>query len=159
MKLHINVLLSSASQSHFIVGRTLYVCGTNEWLDWVDNLDCRLSRFGSAIYHRGFLMCALAIMAEVDEGYDLVVGHSRGAAVANIISCIAKVPCIGFATPCFTLQNTFNSLSINYIHRSDIIRGTTLSGFGRNAKVKLLGTPGLNPIKAHLLKSYAKFSY
>ena len=66
----------------------------------VKNLDTEIYR--NMVWHQGFLAHAKAIqdwLADLDERPVFIVGHSLGAASAQILSLIYNVPAIAFAAP------------------------------------------------------------
>ncbi|ETW11967.1 hypothetical protein ATO8_14912 [Roseivivax marinus] len=106
-------------QAHYLHDGTLIIPGTNEFSDWFDfNLQIgavALEGHGfetvpgdsGAIYHGGFLEHA-QIVYTFAKGLrpKFVVGHSLGAASAQIVGASLAVPTIAFASPRTTKTRT-----------------------------------------------------
>lgn len=96
-------------------GLVVLVCrGSDDWRDWARNFRF-LPQFDDMpsadrewrLWHRGFLIEARAVAHWSDQVCsrlgrvkpDLIAGHSRGAAIAQILSTWWQVPAMGFAAP------------------------------------------------------------
>lgn len=104
-----------AAALYVVDGLVVLVCrGSDDWRDWARNFRFlpRLDHMPGPDYewrlwHRGFLVEARAVAHWSDQVCpnlarlepDLVIGHSRGAAVAQILSTWWQVPAVGFAAP------------------------------------------------------------
>ena len=88
------------AQATMLRDGTLVVPGTNEKADWVNfNFDVGKGDSGRA-WHAGFLKHAMSIYPFAKgAGAKLVIGHSLGAASAQIVASSLGVPAICFASP------------------------------------------------------------
>lgn len=93
----------AGAQAHFIEAtNTLVIPGTNERSDWTNfNLQTSAKKGDSGrFYHGGFLDHAQMIyMFAKPLKPACVVGHSLGAASAQIVGASLKVPTLAFASP------------------------------------------------------------
>lgn len=100
-------------QAWLLADDTLLIPGTNHWTDWIRfNLNTMLvagqqigwtevgTCIGNAKWHRGFAVHARAVHDWLG-GYrpKFIVGHSLGAASAQILGCHYGVPTICYASP------------------------------------------------------------
>jgi pimeloyl-ACP methyl ester carboxylesterase len=100
-------------QAYLLTEGTLVIPGTNEPLDWllynlnIEEPDRQPAGFddvstvmGNAVWHAGFARHARAIVDFLGQTKpDFIIGHSLGAASAQILGCIYGVPTVGFASP------------------------------------------------------------
>lgn len=104
-----------ASSLYVKNGLVVLVCrGSDDWRDWARNFRF-LPRpdympgpdYEWRLWHRGFLVEARAVAYWSDQAClnlakskpDVITGHSRGAAIAQILSTWWQVPAVGFAAP------------------------------------------------------------
>lgn len=101
-------------QAYYLGDDTLVIPGTNESLDWIDyNLEAfnivgpeqqlfatKMGDSGRFEWHAGFLEHAFRVytFASILQP-KLIVGHSLGAASAQIVGASMKVPTLAFASP------------------------------------------------------------
>lgn len=97
--LHSSIDMGGA-QAAFLTDGTLIIPGTNEHSDWADfNLDIS-SGDSRRKWHAGFLRHAQAIYPFAKgAGAKRVLGHSLGAASAQIVASSLEIPAICFASP------------------------------------------------------------
>jgi len=109
VKAHVDV---SGAQAHMMAHGVMVIPGSNELLDWFSNFDVyRIlgKTFGrgqkgrgstGAVFHAGFLRHASRLQRFAKEhDAQLLVGHSLGAAAAQILGTSLAIPAIGFASP------------------------------------------------------------
>lgn len=101
-------------QAHLLKNRILLIPGSNSAMDYL-RFNVRLLNIGGKrysvkngatgtaigrVWHQGFLAHAMHVYgAFKDTPPKLIIGHSLGAASAQILSLLWDVPAIGFATP------------------------------------------------------------
>lgn len=79
---------------------TAFILGSNEIRDWEYNADVIPKYYEGAFYHRGFLRSVMTLLPVIEKiKPSFLVGHSRGAAVASILSRLLKIPTIAFNSP------------------------------------------------------------
>lgn len=100
-------------QAWFLKDGTLIIPGTNHWTDWLRfNFNTMLvsgqqvgwdevgTCIGNAKWHRGFALHAKAIHTFLGSRKPTyIIGHSLGAASAQILGCHYGVPTLCFASP------------------------------------------------------------
>ena len=97
-------------EAYLLSNNTLVIPGTNDFDDWTkSNLVIGKQKVswklkgkagGNAIWHRGFAGYAATIANKLGRASPtFIIGHSLGAAAAQILGCIYGVPAIGFASP------------------------------------------------------------
>ena len=109
VKAHIDV---SGAQAHMLNHGVMVIPGSNELIDWFNNFDVyRIlgKTFGrnekgrgstGAVFHAGFLRHASRLQAFAKEhDAQFLIGHSLGAAAAQILGTSLAIPAIGFAAP------------------------------------------------------------
>lgn len=109
VKAHIN---RKGAQAYMMKRGVLVVPGSNELLDWFRNFDIyrimgrnyRRDERGKgrtgAVFHAGFLRHATTLYAFAKENNaQYVIGHSLGAATAQILGTSLGIPAVGFASP------------------------------------------------------------
>ena len=109
IKAHIN---KSGAQAQMMAHGVMVIPGSNEVMDWFTNFDVyRIlgKNFGrrdkgrgstGAVLHAGFLRHANKLQRFAkDNGARFIIGHSLGAATAQILGVSLGVPAIGFASP------------------------------------------------------------
>ena len=90
----------NGAQAYLLADKTLVIPGTNEKSDWKDfNFDVTDGDSGR-IWHAGFMRHARTIYAFAKGGEaKRVIGHSLGAASAQIIGCSLEIPALCIASP------------------------------------------------------------
>ncbi|AGI69678.1 hypothetical protein OAN307_c42910 [Octadecabacter antarcticus 307] len=122
-------------QAFLLTDNTLVIPGSNELVDYSKtNLvtgkqkiswDKMGKAAGNAIWHRGFAGYAATIantLSSVRPTY--IIGHSLGAAAAQILGCIYGVPAIGFASPMPRRGKSrlkHEGLVLNVVRNDDIV--------------------------------------
>lgn len=105
-----------------IVGQTLYILGTDDWKDIKQNLNLNTVVNG---FHAGYYQHMWMIKRWLDERnmcVGMVVGHSMGAAVAEIMSYEFGIPCISVNPPKYTVcEMTKSSEIIRIVNLDDIV--------------------------------------
>ncbi len=97
-------------EAYLLSNNTLVIPGTNDANDWTkSNLVIGKQKVswklkgkagGNAIWHKGFAGFATTIYNQLGSARPtFIVGHSLGAAAAQILGCIYGVPAIAFASP------------------------------------------------------------
>ena len=97
-------------EAYLLSNNTLVIPGTNDFDDWTkSNLVIGKQKVswklkgkagGNAIWHKGFAGHAQTISSKLGSARPtFIVGHSLGAAAAQILGCIYGIPAIGFASP------------------------------------------------------------
>ncbi|MEO0485760.1 MAG: hypothetical protein AAF092_07600 [Pseudomonadota bacterium] len=93
-----NVLIITGSSSFFDYAH--YNLRPNRFVPHSEGYRRITSQFGYAPFHKGFLLHASEVMAFVgDDLPDFIVGHSLGAASAQIVGMTLNIPTITFASP------------------------------------------------------------
>lgn len=161
-------------QAHFLTDGTLVVPGTNERMDWVDfNLRTRprpsralaaTLRAGAsgALWHGGFLRHA-EIVFDFARALDvrLMIGHSLGAASAQIAGASLQIPVIGFASPRTkhgARRFPGEGWVLNVNRRDDLIGWLPPRGFGFRhlGSVHRLDPPQVNEGLDHAMEHYIR---
>ncbi|AKS45095.1 hypothetical protein SAMN05444287_0183 [Octadecabacter temperatus] len=97
-------------EAYFLSDNTLVIPGSNQLVDYTKaNLVTGKTKIswdqmgkasGNAIWHKGFAGHASTIANKLGRARPtFIIGHSLGAAAAQILGCIYGVPAIGFASP------------------------------------------------------------
>lgn len=101
-------------QAYYLKDETLVIPGTNEKLDWIDfNFEAfnligdspkifatKMGDSGDFEWHAGFLEHAHTVFTFANIlKPKLIIGHSLGAASAQIVGASMKVPTLAFASP------------------------------------------------------------
>ncbi|MEM8554030.1 MAG: hypothetical protein AAGF71_04285 [Pseudomonadota bacterium] len=101
-------------QAYFYEDKTLVIPGTNEKLDWIDfNLEAfnfigkdpqifatKMGDSGAFEWHAGFLEHAHTVFTFANIlKPKMIIGHSLGAASAQIVGSSMRVPTLAFASP------------------------------------------------------------
>lgn len=100
------------AQAHMMKHGVMIVPGSNELLDWFQNFDVyRIAgrSFGKrdkgrghngAMFHEGFQRHAARLQSFARDNHArYIIGHSLGAATAQILGTALGIPAIGFASP------------------------------------------------------------
>jgi len=161
VKAHIDV---AGAQAHMMSHGVLVIPGSNDILDWVTNFDvykilgktfgrkekARGSR--GAVFHAGFLRHASRLQRFAkDNQAEYVIGHSLGAAAAQILGTSLAIPAVGFAAP----RVKFGSGKLKHEHRVLNIVPPSEAGFRRlGLSVRLISgatNPGMDHSMAHYI--------
>lgn len=88
------------AQAYLLKDKTLVIPGTNEKSDWGNfNLDVTNGDSGR-VWHAGFMRHARIVFPFAKAGgAKRVLGHSLGAASAQIVACSLGIPAVCFASP------------------------------------------------------------
>lgn len=169
VKAHLN---RKGAQAQMMKQGVLVIPGTNELLDWFVNFDVyRImgrnykrnekgkSRTG-AVFHAGFLRHANTLYTFAKENNaQYVIGHSLGAATAQILGTSLGIPAIGFASPrvkkgAGKLKN--EGLVLNICRMDDLVTRVPPSeaGFRRLGKSVRMTPAVTNPGMDHSMKHY-----
>lgn len=162
-------------QAHMLEGNILLLPGSNSFRDYIafnlrplrlGHKRLRLDNGGTAkgasgtIWHQGFLAYAKVIYDWLDEEGlrpHTIIGHSLGAAAAQILSKSYAAPAIGFAAPrpkCARGSVKHSELCL-LINRTDDRVPKLPSSFHHMGRAKLLKPPkSSNTIRAHKMTSY-----
>ncbi len=169
VKAHIN---SRGAQAQMMAHGVMIIPGSNELMDWVTNFDVYriLGRsFGrsdkgrgstGAVLHAGFLRHASRLQKFARENdAKFLIGHSLGAATAQILGTSLDLPAIGFASP----RVKFGSGKLKYEHNVlNICRADDLvtrvppseAGFRRLGTSVRLVSAATNPGMDHSMTHY-----
>lgn len=151
---------------------TLVIPGTNHWTDWIRfNFNTMLvagqqigwtevgTCIGNAKWHRGFAVHAREVHDWLG-GYrpKFIIGHSLGAASAQILGCHFGVPTIGFASPqprygARALHN--EGWVLNVVYNDDPVGRFPLAanGYRRIGSVEMLARRALSGLQ-HSMDRY-----
>jgi len=169
IKAHIDV---SGAQAQMMAHGVMVIPGSNELLDWFTNFDVykilgrrfarrdRAKGSRGAVFHEGFLRHASRLQGFArDNGARFIIGHSLGAATAQILGTALGVPAIGFASPRVKfgsgkLKN--EKLVLNICRADDLVTRVPPSeaGFRRLGQTVRLVPPQTNPGMDHSMPHY-----
>ena len=150
-------------QAFYLKNGILVVPGTNERADWIDfNLNIDAKGDSGRFYHGGFLKHAqMVYMFAKALRPKAIVGHSLGAASAQIVGKSLKVPTIAFASPKVLrgkTKVTGEGWVANFLRRDDTVCHMP-PGIGRN-KYRHIGATywmspdGVNGGEDHRIDNY-----
>jgi hypothetical protein len=160
------------AEAYLTMDDVLVIPGTNEFSDWSDyNLKGFASKgdqlgwqhhsptIASAVWHFGFALHAIEVMDFLGGlKPQAIVGHSLGAASAQILGCHFQVPTVTFAAPRPLRQAAAlpgEGWVLNLMHSDDVI-GLVLAqnaGFRRLGSVRFL-TAGQSGGLGHAMAEY-----
>ncbi len=169
VKAHVDL---SGAQAHMMKQGVMVIPGSNDLLDWFNNFDVyRIlgKRFRSgdkgrgstgAVFHAGFLRHASRLQRFAkDNNARFLIGHSLGAATAQIVGTSLAIPAIGFASPrvkfgAGKLKN--EHLVLNICRADDLVTRVPPSeaGFRRLGKTVRLVSKNTNPGMDHSMDHY-----
>ncbi len=155
--------------AHLLTDHTLLIVGSNSWRDYV-RFNLRIQRFGAprltfdkktapATWHQGFLAYTKAVQDWVRaKGIEpsFIIGHSLGAAAAQILSAGWGTPAIAFAAPrtCRTANARALAPRCLCVNRSDDLVCTLPANFRHLGHVKPYSPPGPSPGLDHHMRHY-----
>lgn len=169
VKAHIAV---AGAQAQMMAHGVMIIPGTNELLDWFTNFDVyRIlgRKFGprskdrgprGAVFHAGFVRHAGRLQKFAREnGARYIIGHSLGAASAQILGTALGIPAIGFASPRVKLGSgklKHESRVLNICRIDDLVTRVPPSeaGFRRLGKTVRLVPGKTNPGLDHSMENY-----
>jgi hypothetical protein len=163
-------------QAVFLTDGTLLLPGSDGWTDYIrfnlrllnlGGVQLRLSDdrqergVGQVMWHQGFLTYAKVVVAWLGANHlrpTRIVGHSLGAAAAQILCKLYTVPTIAFAAPrpkasSYPVQH--NGLCVSVLRRDDPVTQVPL-GFSHLGKVMHLPPPPGEHLLAHNMKHYVR---
>lgn len=169
IKAHIN---TSGAQAQMMAHGVMVIPGSNEMHDWFTNFDVYriLGRtFGrkdkargstGAVFHAGFLRHAAKLQRFARDNHArFLIGHSLGAATAQILGTSLGIPAIGFASPrvkfgAGKLKN--ESKVLNICRADDLVTRVPPSeaGFRRLGRSVRLVPGNTNPGMDHSMDHY-----
>jgi hypothetical protein len=169
IRLNIN---ESHVQAFLLMDNTLVIPGSNELVDYTkSNLvtgkqkiswDKMGKAAGNAIWHKGFAGHAATIANKLGTlRPTFIIGHSLGAAAAQILGCIYGVPAIGFASPMPRHGKTrlkHEGLVLNVVRNDDIVCRMPPKNFGfrRVGNTEVMHPASSNPGEDHSMPHYIK---
>ncbi|SLN51770.1 alpha/beta hydrolase family protein [Pseudooctadecabacter jejudonensis] len=159
-------------EAYLLRDRTLVIPGSGELRDYTrSNLVASAAKLkwpgigtaaAAALWHKGFARHAMVIANALDGVKPkFIVGHSLGAAAAQILGCIWGVPAIGFASPMPLRTQGWlaNEHKILNVVRNDdfVCRVPPKSlGFRRVGNTQVMMPRGINIGEDHSMKQYIK---
>lgn len=170
----VEYLDNKGAQALMLDHKVLVIPGSNEVIDWIRNVNVynilgkkykaksqAKSKTG-AILHTGFNRHAdLISKFAMEHDAKFIIGHSLGAATAQILGSWMGVPAVGFASPRVKLgarkvQN--ESKILNICRLDDLVTHVPPSevGFRRLGKTVQLVAPKANPGLDHSMPNYIK---
>lgn len=162
----------SGAQALVTKDNVLVIPGTNELADWLKNFDVfnilggkysarESSRAGSGAYfHAGFWRHSMQIHGFArSNNIEFIVGHSLGAATAQILGAALNVPAVGFASPRVKRGPTRirnENRVLNICRADDLVTRVPPSeaGFRRLGNTIRLMPPTLNKGMDHSMQEY-----
>lgn len=159
-------------EAYLLKDRTLVIPGSGELADYTrSNLVTTPAKLNwpgmgsagaNAIWHMGFAKHALVIAKALGANRPkFIVGHSLGAAAAQILGCIYGIPAIGFASP-MPLRSrgrlAHEHLVLNVVRNDDFVcRVPPASlGFCRVGNTEVMMPRRINFGEDHKMKNYIK---
>jgi hypothetical protein len=155
--------------AHLLTDRTLLILGSNSWRDYV-RFNLRIQRLGAprlklakvnapATWHQGFLAYTKGVQDWVQKkGIEpsFIIGHSLGAAAAQILSAGWGTPAIAFAAPrtCRTANARALAPNCLCVNRNDDLVCTLPGNFNHLGQVKPYAPPGPTPGMDHQMRHY-----
>jgi hypothetical protein len=151
-------------QAFYLKDGTLVIPGTNEKSDWTDyNLKFEAVKGDSGRYwHKGFMTHAqLVYMFAKSLKPKFIIGHSLGAASAQIVGSSMRVPTIAFASPKVLSGKTRlagEGWVANYLRMDDTVchmpPGLGRKRFRHVGSRYWMAPDGVNPGEDHSVKNY-----
>ncbi len=169
VKAHVDI---AGAQAHMMAHGVMVIPGSNDLLDWFNNFDVyrilgksfRRGQKGrgstGAVFHAGFLRHASRLQRFAKDNHvQFLIGHSLGAATAQILGASLGVPATGFASPRVKfgrgrLKN--EGLVLNICRADDLVTRVPPSeaGFRRLGKTVRLVSKATNPGMDHSMDHY-----
>ena len=159
-------------QAYLLSDNTLVIPGSNELIDYTDaNLvtgrqkiswDKMGKAAGNAIWHKGFAQHAATIANKLGRAKPtFILGHSLGAAAAQILGCVYGAPAIGFASPMprrGTTRLKNERYVLNVVRNDDTVcrMPPKRFGFRRVGNTEVMKPRGINFGEDHSMKQYIK---
>ena len=159
-------------EAFLLSDNTLVIPGSNELIDYTkSNLVTGRQKIswnemgkasGNAIWHKGFAGHAATIANKLGRAKPtFIIGHSLGAAAAQILGCIYGVPAIGFASPmprrgAGKLQH--EGLVLNVVRNDDTVcrMPPKQFGFRRIGNTEVMKPVSVNRGEDHSMTQYIK---
>lgn len=159
-------------QAYLLNDLTLVIRGSDELADYTKtNLVTSKARISwpgmstaaqNATWHKGFARHAQTIAQSLGSlKPKFIIGHSLGAAVAQILGCVYGAPTIGFASPRPLSGKSplkFEARILNVVRNDDLVcrvPPATL-GFRRVGNTEVMHPKKTNPGEDHSMKQYIK---
>jgi len=159
-------------QAYLLTDGTLVIRGSDEAADYTKtNLvasKVKLSWPGmdaaakAAKWHKGFAKHAMVVTRHLGARRpSLIIGHSLGGAVAQILGCIYNVPAIGFASPRPLVSKTRLAAEkriLNVLRNDDIVTRVPppILGFRWAGNSEVMHAKSTNVGEDHSMKQYVK---
>ena len=159
-------------QAFLLSGRTLVIPGSGELKDYTrSNLVISPAKLhwpemdraaGNATWHKGFAQHALVIAKALGgRKPKMIIGHSLGAAAAQILGCIYRVPAVGFASPMpmkGIMRLAHEHLVLNVVRNDDIVcrMPPAQLGFRRVGNTEVMHPERINIGEDHSMTQYIK---
>ncbi len=159
-------------EAFLLSDNTLVIPGSNELVDYTaGNLvtgkqkiswDTMGKAAGNAIWHKGFAHHAATIANKLGRTKPtFIIGHSLGAAAAQILGCIYGVPAIGFASPMprrGPSKLKHEGLVLNVVRNDDFVcrMPPKQFGFRRIGNTEVMHPVGINFTEDHSMPRYIK---
>lgn len=157
-------------QAYFLRDDTLVIPGSNELVDYTDgNLVTNKQKIswdkmgkagGNAIWHKGFAHHAATIANRLGNARPtFIIGHSLGAAAAQILGCIYGVPAVGFASPKPRRGKSklrHEGLVLNVVRNDDLVcrMPPKVFGFRRVGNTEVMHPVSRNNSEDHSMPRY-----
>jgi malonyl CoA-acyl carrier protein transacylase len=166
---HVDTLDEGDVMAHLLTDNTLLIVGSNSWRDYV-RFNLRVQRLGAprlrltkvtvpVTWHQGFLAYTKGVQDWImAKGItpSFIIGHSLGAASAQILSAGWDIPAIAFAAPrtCRTSNAQAVAPKCLCVNRTDDLVCTLPGGFGHLGTVKPYRPAGPTPGMDHSMHHY-----
>lgn len=165
---HKDSLSEQDVEAHMLTDGTLLIAGSNSIMDYV-RYNLRVQRLGrgrlrlttvdGVSWHQGFLAHAKVVqdwLIEKNYPVSFIIGHSLGAASAQILSAGWNVPAIGFAAPrpCRTASVRAAADRCLLVNRSDDKVCTLPANFQHLGNVHICRPIAPNPGMDHSMSHY-----
>lgn len=155
--------------AHLLTDDTLLIVGSNSWRDYV-RFNLRIQRLGAprmrlanvnvpVTWHQGFLAYTKGVQDWIQEKGvtpSFIIGHSLGAAAAQILSAGWDIPAIAFAAPrtCRTENAQAVAPRCLCVNRADDLVCTLPGRFGHIGTVKPYTPHAPSPGMDHHMRHY-----